>query len=160
MLCICYFRSGRCTKTPYTLTFMLDRGKLFKIHVKNGCGKNPSTIGKFPKMCAPDTHPPHHTFPGFSPDPPLTEVTLSFLYISPLCHQHLGNFVIQLGGGQEKILGTYGGVGGCPEHTFWDFFLPILGFFLKEKRYFLNNFKHFFAFLYQTLHFFAKREPN
>ena len=44
---------------------MLDYGKLSKIHVKNGCGKNQFTIGKFPKMSAPDTHPPHHTFPGF-----------------------------------------------------------------------------------------------
>ena len=43
---------------------------------------------------------------------------------------------------------------------FWDFFLPILGFFLKKNHNFLNNFNHFFAFLYQTLHFFAKREPN
>ena len=49
---------------------MLDYGKLSKIHVKNGCGKNQFTIGKFPKMSAPDTHPPHHTFPGFFPDPP------------------------------------------------------------------------------------------
>ena len=39
---------------------MLDYGKLSKIHVKNGCGKNQFTIGKFPKMSAPDTHPPHH----------------------------------------------------------------------------------------------------
>ena len=67
MLCACYFRSERCTKTPYTLKFMLDRGKLFKIHVKNGCGKYPSTIGKFPKMRALDTHQPHHTFPRFFP---------------------------------------------------------------------------------------------
>ena len=50
---------------------MLDYGKLSKIHVKNGCGKNQFTIGKFPKMSAPDTHPPHHTFPGFFPDSPL-----------------------------------------------------------------------------------------
>ena len=49
---------------------MLDYGKLSKIHVKNGCGKNQFTIGKFPKMSAPDTHPPHHTFPGFFPDSP------------------------------------------------------------------------------------------
>ena len=49
---------------------MLDYGKLSKIHVKNGCGKNQFTIGKFPKMSAPDTHPPHHTFPGFFPAPP------------------------------------------------------------------------------------------
>ena len=67
MLCACYFRSERCTKTPYTLKFMLDRGKLFKIHVKNGCGKYPSTIGKFPKMRALDTHPPHHTFRELAP---------------------------------------------------------------------------------------------
>ena len=49
------------------------------------------------------------------------------------------------GGDQEKIPGTYGGVGGCLEHRFWDFFLPILGFFLKENHYFLNNFINFFC---------------
>ena len=29
------------------------------------------------------------------------------------------------GGGQEKIPGTYGGLGGCPEYTFCDSFLPL-----------------------------------
>ena len=39
-------------------------------------------------------------------------------------------------------------------------FTPILGFFLKENHYFLNNFNQFFALLHQILHFFAERGPN
>ena len=43
---------------------------------------------------------------------------------------------------------------------FWDFFLPILGFFLKKNHYFLNNFNHFFAFLYLVCTFLLKLDAN
>ena len=45
-------------------------------HVKIGWRKNQSTIRKFPKMTAPDTYPPHHTFLGFFPEFPLPSTIL------------------------------------------------------------------------------------
>ena len=69
-------------------------------------------------------------------------------------------FPIYQGGGQEKIPDTYDGVGGCPEHGILGFFPTYFGIFSEKIYYFLSNFNHFFAFLYQILHFFAKREPN
>ena len=55
-------------------------------------------------------------------------------------------------------------MGGCPEHRilgfFPTYFRPILGFFLKKSHYFLNNFNHFFAFLYLVCTFLPKLDAN
>ena len=51
--------------------------------------------------------------------------------------QKLRHFIGGVQGGHEKIPGTYGGVGGCPKCLFWDFFRPILGFFLQLFALFL-----------------------
>ena len=36
------------------------------------------------------------------------------------------------GGSQEKIPGTYDGVGGCPELSFWEIFLWLIDYFLTQ----------------------------
>ena len=56
---------------------ILDYARLCQIIMsKLGGEKNQSTIGKFPKMTAPDTYPPHHTFLGFFPEFPLPSTIL------------------------------------------------------------------------------------
>ena len=65
------------------------------------------------------------------------------------------------GGGQEKIPGRYGGLGGWSAHRFYDFFLPILGIlFWRKNLDFLHNSNYFVASLPQSLSIFIKIEAH
>ena len=46
--------------------------------------------------------------------------------------EKMNKFQFSAGGSQEKIPGTYDGVGGCPELSFWEIFLWLIDYFLTQ----------------------------